>query len=250
MNDDTLHKAARWISRAERAVAFTGAGISVESGIPPFRGENGLWNKYPAELFDISFFLDNPEQSWLLMREIFYELFGKVVPNAAHYALAELERAGILKAIITQNIDNLHTEAGSRAVYEFHGAIRKVICTACGRTSRVKDISLEQLPPLCNSCSGILKPDVVFFGEGIPAHAYTGSFMEAERSDLFLVIGSTGEVAPANQVVMQAKQNGAGIIEINPEPSSFTDTVTDIYLQGKAAEVMEALLQELMKGNS
>jgi len=118
-------EAAKIIKSAKRCVAFTGAGISVESGIPPFRGENGLWNKYDPQIFDINYFYDHTEHSWQVLRDIFYDLFGKVKPNAAHYALAELEADNMLKAVITQNVDNLHYDAGSKVVHEFHGSFKK-----------------------------------------------------------------------------------------------------------------------------
>lgn len=243
---EQIQEAAKAIHNAKRVTAFTGAGISVESGVPPFRGAGGLWNRYPEELFEIDYFFNEPEQSWELMREIFYDLFGKVKPNAAHYALAEMENRGLLKTIITQNIDNLHTLAGSKTVYEFHGTLGRIICPKCGKSYPAHKVSLETLPPGCSKCGAILKPDVVFFGEGIPPHAFRHSFAEAERSDLFLIIGSTGLVTPANQIPKQAKENGATIIEINIEPSAYTSTITDIFLQGPATEMMEALIESLL----
>ena len=242
MFQEKIDEAARWIRHSKRTVAFTGAGISVESGIPPFRGENGLWNQYDPVTFEIGYFLDNPQTSWEVMRDIFYDLFGEVAPNAAHYALAELEHRGMLHGVITQNVDTLHTDAGNRTVYEFHGALRKLICLGCGNTVRVEKISLHQLPPKCQRCGGLLKPNAVFFGEAIPDHAYKNALREAERAELFILIGSTGEVVPANMIPRLAKQNGAKIIEINVASSAYTDSVTDLFLQGKATEMMEALM--------
>ena len=239
-------KAAAGLIRSSRyLVAFTGAGISVESGIPPFRGPEGLWSKYDPIVLDLDYFYRNPLESWKVIKEIFYDFFGQARPNAAHLALAQLEKAGILKSIITQNIDNLHQEAGNTVVYEFHGNSRKLICTSCGRHYAAGDVSLQALPPKCKACNNLLKPDFIFFGESIPTEAYTSSVKAAENADVFLIIGSTGEIMPASQIPHIAKQTGAGIIEINPETSRYTNSITDIHLKGKAAEVMQKLMTDL-----
>lgn len=238
-------EAARLIREAKRSVAFTGAGISVESGIPPFRGKNGLWNRYDPATFEISYFLKNSRESWEVMRDIFYELFGQVKPNRAHTALAQLEGLNLLHAIITQNVDNLHTDAGSKSVYEFHGSLKKLICLNCSAAVEVSEVDLDILPPRCVKCNGILKPGAVFFGESIPRHAYLKSFDEADKADLFILIGTTGEVAPANIIPRRAKGHGAKIIEINTTESSYTDSITDIFLKGRATEVMENLISRI-----
>lgn len=238
-------KAAKIIKSAKRCVAFTGAGISVESGIPPFRGENGLWNKYDPATFDIQYFHQNTRQSWEVIREIFYDLFGQVQPNIAHYTLAQMEAKGLVAAVITQNVDNLHAEAGSRRVHEFHGSLKKLVCLGCRTYYMVSQIDLTILPPVCLQCGGILKPDVIFFGEAIPEPARTHSFNEASRADCFILIGTTGTVAPANMIPWTAKSNGASIIEINPFPSEYTQSVTDIFLQDKASVAMEKLMKEI-----
>ena len=147
----------------------------------------------------------------------------------------------MLKAIITQNIDNLHYEAGNKTVYEFHGNSKVMLCTKCKRRHKAESINLDKLPPKCIACGGLLKPDFIFFGEGIPPKAYENSFAEADQADVFLLIGTTGLVQPVAYIPVKAKQNGATIIEINPERSSFTDQITDIFLQGKAGEVMTKL---------
>jgi len=240
-------RAARIIKSAKRSVAFTGAGISVESGIPPFRGENGLWNKYDPATFDIQYFHQNTRQCWEVIREIFYDLFGRVQPNTAHYILGQMESRGLVSAVITQNVDNLHTDAGSRRVYEFHGSLKKLVCLGCRTRTKVSQIDLSTLPPVCLQCGGTLKPDVIFFGEAIPEPARTRSFDETTRADCFILIGTTGTVAPANMIPSAAKSNGARIIEINPVPSEYTQSVTDIFLQEKASVAMEKLIQEIEK---
>jgi NAD-dependent protein deacetylase/lipoamidase len=238
-------KAAKIILSAKRTVAFTGAGISVESGIPPFRGENGLWNKYDPQTFDINYFYNNTKRSWEVIREIFYDLFGRVKPNAAHYALSEMEANGYLSAVITQNIDNLHFDAGNKVVHEFHGSLKKVICTKCRKKYDISQIDLKILPPSCKKCNGVLKPDVIFFGEAIPEPAQTNSTLETKKADCFILIGTTGTVAPANLLPSAAKANGAKIIEINPVPSEYTTGVTDLFLENKATIAMEHLMEEI-----
>ncbi len=239
--EDRIAEAARILINSRQAVAFTGAGISVESGIPTFRGPEGLWSRYDPESIELGYFHQHPRESWEVIKEIFYDYFGKAEPNAAHRVLADLEAAGLIRAIITQNIDNLHQAAGSRTVWEFHGTSRILVCQGCGHRASATEISLDELPPRCGDCLGLYKPDFIFFGEGIPEPAHTRSFRAAQDCDVMLVIGSTGEVAPASMLPGVAHNNGAVIIEVNTEPSTFTDGITDIFLQGKATVVMEAL---------
>ncbi|MBN2482144.1 MAG: hypothetical protein JXB19_10410 [Bacteroidales bacterium] len=239
---DKLIKATELIKQSSRTVAFTGAGISVESGIPSFRGENGLWSKYNPIFLDINYFHHYPVTSWKLIKEIFYDFFGQAKPNSAHYALAEMEKKGILHAIITQNIDNLHLHAGSKEVYEFHGNSRFLICENCSRSFLAKDIDLSFLPPRCPYCETILKPDFVFFGESILEPANTKSFSEIINAEIFILIGTTGEIMPASIIPFEAKKNKKIIIEINIVPSNYTDTITDIFIQGKATEIVPGLI--------
>jgi len=229
------------IKKSKYTIAFTGAGISVESGIPPFRGEHGLWNKYNPEVLDLGYYLENQEKCWHYIREIFYDFFADAKANSAHVILAKMEKNGLLNAIVTQNIDNLHQEAGSKTVYEFHGNSKKLKCLKCEKTYSAGEFDFQNIPPKCVNDGEILKPDFIFFGEGIPPEAYSNSFAAAEKADVCLIIGSTGEVMPASQVPRTAKQNGATIIEINPEESLFTNQLTDIHLKGKAGDVLTEL---------
>lgn len=229
------------IKSSKHTIAFTGAGISVESGIPPFRGEHGLWNKYNPEVLNLEYYLENSEKCWFYIREIFYDFFADSKPNSAHIVLAKMEQEGLLSSIITQNIDNLHQEAGSKIVHEFHGNSKKLICLKCGKQYGSNEVDFKITPPRCEYDGEILKPNFIFFGEGIPENAYTNSFEEAEKAEVCLIIGSTGEVMPASHVPRTAKQNGAIIIEINPEESKFTNQLTDIYLKGNAGEIMPQL---------
>nr|NQU90672.1 NAD-dependent deacylase [Bacteroidota bacterium] len=240
-------EAASIIKASKYLVAFTGAGISVESGIPPFRGEDGLWSKYDPQVLELGYFHQNPYESWVVIKEIFYDFFGSAQPNSAHKVLAVLESMGLLKCVITQNIDDLHQKAGNTIVHEFHGNSQKMVCVDCHAHFGVDEVELTPLPPKCNHCQGLLKPDFIFFGESIPTIAYQESLKAAELADVFLIIGSTGEVMPANQVPMVAKRTETTIIEINPEPSRYTSHITDIYLKGKAGEVMTLLLENIRK---
>ncbi len=233
-----LKQAAQIIKNAKHAVAFTGAGISVESGIPPFRGETGLWSKYDPIVLDIGYLHKNTKAAWEVIRELFYDFFGKASPNHAHKVLAKWEQNDLLKSVITQNIDNLHQEAGSKTVYEFHGTASTMVCLNCKAKYPSENIKLINLPPKCPKCNGVLKPDFIFFGEAIPEEANIHSFEEAEKCDVFIVIGTTGEVMPASMLPPTAKRSGAKIIEINPEVSHFTHQLTDVHLKGKAGEVL------------
>ena len=240
-------QASQLIQNAAHLTAFTGAGISVESGIPPFRGENGLWNKYDPTFIDIRYFRAQPLASWKLIKEVFYDFFGQARPNDAHLGLAMLEKAGLLKAIITQNIDNLHQDAGSREIYEYHGNSRELICLPCRQKFPATDFDLTLLPPLCPKCSEVLKPDFIFFGEAIPEPAMSLSYRETNIADVFLLIGTTGEIMPASQLPKMAKAKGAKIIEINIAPSSYTHTITDLFIQEKATVAVRKLVEIILQ---
>lgn len=241
MDFEKIELAANIIRKAKYAVAFTGAGISVESGIPPFRGENGLWNTTNPIFLEIEFFRKKPLQSWLKIKEIFYDKLGDAEPNLAHEVLAKMENRSFLETVITQNIDHLHQKAGSRYVYELHGTYKHLICTECSSEYDMSFTDLNYLPPTCFVCKGILKPDMVFFNEPIPAFAKKRSFEEAAKADVLIIIGTNAEVLPAAKIPEVAKEHGAKIIEINIKPSHFTHTVTDIFLEMKATEAMKAI---------
>ncbi len=245
IDSDIYKQAAEYILKSTRTAAFTGAGISVESNIPPFRGANGLWSRYNPEFLDISYFRKNNLESWKLIKEVFYDYFGKAEPNSAHFALAWLENQNILSSIITQNIDNLHQRAGSKNVIEYHGTSHKLICTGCNTIFTAEERYLEKLPPFCDLCGSVLKPDFVFFGEPIPLSASGLAIKEAEICDLFIIIGTTGEIMPASMIPYHAKENNTKIMEINISPSNYTNSITDLYLEGKATGVMEKIINEL-----
>ncbi len=241
MNSVKLKQAANLIRKAKYTVAFTGAGISVESGIPPFRGENGLWNTTDPIFLEIGFFKKKPFQSWQKIKEIFYDSLSDAKPNLAHEMLGKMEKRSFIESIITQNIDHLHQKAGSQYVYELHGTYKQLVCTECGSEYDISFADLNYLPPTCYICKGILKPDIVFFNEPIPAFAKKHSFEEAEKADVFIIIGTNAEVLPAANIPVKAKEHGATIIEINIKPSHYTNTITDIFLKMKATEAMKEI---------
>lgn len=243
--EDKLREAAEIISNARRVTGFTGAGISVESGIPPFRGEDGLWSQYDPDILLLDNYTQKTKEVWKVIKKLFFDFFGDARPNAGHEVLAWMEQQGLLADVITQNIDNLHQKAGSREVHEFHGNSRQFVCMKCSTRYQRDDIRLTEEPPKCPSCGGLLKPDFIFFGEPIPTDAYEASVYDAQHSDVFLIIGTTGNVFPASQVPLLASQNKARVIEVNPEESLFTRDITDVFLQGKASEVMAQLKKYL-----
>ncbi len=229
---DLIHRAAQALRGARKTIALTGAGISAESGIPTFRDPGGLWDRYdPEEYATIEAFRRTPGKVWRMMKD-FTEL-KTARPNPGHYGLAQLEQMGFLRCIITQNVDNLHQDAGSRDVIEFHGNMRQVICQQCDKTLPLEDISLETLPPYC-SCGGVFKPAGVFFGEPIPMHAMLRSQEEAQSCEVILVIGTSAVVYPAADIPRVAKEAGAHVIEINPERTDLTSGVSDFLIQEKA----------------
>ena len=247
MKTSTPAELAELLKNSNAAVALTGAGISVESGIPSFRGAHGLWTRYnPMEYAHIQAFLTNPAKVWKLLREL-EDTIAQARPNPAHFALAALEKMGRLQAVITQNVDNLHQEAGSRNVIEFHGNARRFVCLRCGRSFDPKTLDFSQVPLYC-PCEGLIKPDIVFFGEEIPVAANQAAFELAETCDLMLVIGTSAAVMPANYLPYTAKNHGARIVEINPETTELTRRLTDYYFDDSASQVLSEAVA-LLKGN-
>ena len=239
-----ITQAAERIASATKVVALTGAGISVESGIPAFRGSQGLWDKYdPMEYATIEAFRNNPFKIWTMLREL-SDLVTGARPNPGHIGLADLEALGKLSSIVTQNVDGLHQEAGCSSVIEFHGNGRNLVCIACRRRYAREDIPPEMFPPMC-ACLNILKPDVVFFGEMIPMHALLAAQAEVRDCDIMLVVGTSALVEPAASFPYAAKAHGAAIIEINPEPTGLTRNLADLSIHESASIVMPALSKKV-----
>jgi NAD-dependent deacetylase len=247
MDHQLIQRAAKDIFHSKKTIAFTGAGISVESGIPDFRGAQGLWQKYdPEEYAHIQAFYSNPEKVWRMLKDMF-SITMAAKPNPAHIGLAELERMGLLSSVITQNVDGLHQAAGNRNVIEFHGSHRTLSCLKCSTKIEGTSLTLEDLPPRCSRCSSLLKPDVVFFGEPIPWEAQIMSFKESKSCSLVLVIGTSAVVYPAASIPITAKERGATVIEINTEPTPLTDDVSDYLICGSAGEIIPAIVEEVKK---
>jgi len=241
---DLIKEVARLIAKSGKIVALTGAGISVESCIDSFRGESGIWKKYkPEEYATIDAFNVNPTKVWKMLKELSVTITN-AEPNQAHKALAELEKMDKLSSIITQNVDGLHQKAGNTNVIELHGNNRQLKCIDCNQIHPVTKDILEEIPPRC-PCGGILRPDVVFFGEPLSANAIQHASQEALATNLMLVIGTSAIVYPAASIPILAKGAGARIIEINPEETSFSDTISDFLLKGRAGEIMSRLLNEV-----
>ena len=252
--DRILERAAETIRTAKHLTAFSGAGISVESGIPPFRGRDGVWNKVDPSTLELDAFRRAPERSWPVIRAMFTCFLGSdgrppVQPNSAHHVLAKWEAEGRLKAVITQNIDGLHAAAGSRNLVEYHGHCRSLTCLQCGRTLPLNAETTRAAIPRC-ACGGLLKPDFVFFGEGIPPEAAADAEEAAMRTDCMLLVGTSGVVYPAAAIPRLAKRCGATIIEVNPEPTDYTDRVTDIFISQKAGTAFERLDAQVNRFNS
>jgi NAD-dependent deacetylase len=240
---EMLGNAANILLHSSMTIALTGAGVSVESGIPDFRSAGGLWEKFnPAEYATIEAFRANPEKVWEMLREM-EDIIFRAKPNKAHIGLGELEKLHCLHHIITQNVDNLHQAGGAQNVIEYHGNSATLSCIRCGKQYKAAEMAGEHLPRC--ECGNILKPDVIFFGEDIPPEALHRSFQLASSAEAVLVIGTSAAVSPANTIPAVAKQNRAKIIEINKEETHLTSTVTDVFLQGSAGEIVSELVEEI-----
>ena len=243
--DNNITKAAEIIKKSKNMIALTGAGISVESGIPDFRSAGGLWDRYdPAIYASIHSFIRMPEKVWDMIFEMI-EVTEGAAPNSAHLALAKLESMNYLKAIITQNIDNLHQEAGSKNVIEYHGNAKHLVCMSCNAEYSASefDVSSKEIPT-CEYCEKILKPSVVFFGENIPLDALTESQKFAEAADVVLVIGTSAVVYPAASIPRIAKGRGAALIEFNLERTDLS-SYADILISGSAGKTLPELVKLL-----
>jgi len=227
------------LESSTRVAVLTGAGISAESGVPTFRGKEGLWSKFrPEELATVDAFMRNPRLvwEWYMHRR---QLMSSVSPNDGHYALVKMEEGFEDFTLITQNIDNLHREAGSKRVLELHGNIKKNKCFDCDRpfTGEI-DIDSGELP--CCECGGNIRPDVVWFGELLPQEVIHQAFIASESAELFFSVGTSALVHPAASLPLMAKRSGACLIEVNLEPTPLTD-LCDFAFHGKSGEILPQL---------
>jgi NAD-dependent deacetylase len=259
--DDLILRAAVILAKSKYAIALTGAGISTESGIPDFRGPKGVWTMNPdAErqaYRSYDRFLADPK-AWWLERLTGTSMIGgleKALPNPGHLALAELERLGVLKCVITQNIDGLHEKAGNKHLFEYHGSVTKLRCTGCNTRfpSNAFDVTLlqheDKLPPRCPGCGGVIKTDSVAFGEPIPPDVAKNSMVEAWRCDSMLVCGTSAVVYPFASLPRIARQKeGVSIIEINAVPTPLTqEGISDFIIRGKTGEVLPRIVEEIKR---
>lgn len=247
----TIGFSTRLLSRLESAegvVAFTGAGVSAESGVPTFRGNEGIWAKFkPEELASMDAFLRNPELVWEWYKAR-KKIMATVQPNPGHVVLAKMERMFPYVAIVTQNIDNLHRRAGSTTVYELHGNIERNYCLKCGAPHANEQVLAGEGVPKCtrSGCKGMVRPDVVWFGEMLPEDQWNGAIRAIASADVFLSIGTSGVVYPAASLPLMAKRQGALLVEINPEPTPLTDSA-DEFLRGPSGEILPSLYEQLVK---
>jgi len=245
---DVIKAIAAEIRRARHIIAFTGAGISAESGIPTYRGEGGLWTKYdPNRYANIQSFLEDPSYYWSFFRDVRYPMLKEVQPNKAHLALADIEAEGKSMAVITQNIDGLHQEAGSSTVIELHGSTRTIYCLDCSTKYTMEDVypMLEkELPPLCTRCGGLLRPAVVFFGENLNPGTLELAYQQITKCDLFIVVGSSLVVYPAADIPVRAKRKDATLVIINRDFTPMDD-LADYVIRERAGEVLPQIVRSL-----
>ena len=233
-----LEQISNKLKQAEKIIFVTGAGISQESGIPTFRGKDGLWRKYdPMKLATIDAFYEDPKLVWEWYEERRKNIL-TAKPNPGHLAIVQLEKKKPVH-ILTQNIDGLHQRAGSKSVYELHGNIITIKCTVCDFKDKIST-SFSGLPPLCK-CGNILRPDVVWFGESLPQDVWQAAISQAISCDTMIVVGTSLAVSPANLLPIYAKQNGAILIEVNPEETPMSGTM-DISIRSSAAKALPELV--------
>ena len=253
--EDGLARAARLVAGSQHLVALVGAGLSVESGIPPFRGPGGLWTKVgEPSMMSYQRFMDDPagwwaqrlidEQSSQGPRAEFRLAIEQAQPNKGHRALVELERLGILKLIITQNVDNLHRAAGSANVAEIHGNRTRLRCLNCLARYPRSEFVTDTLPPICPRCGGLVKSDTVMFGEPIPPDVLAICQRETEQCDGMLEIGTSGTVYPAAGFPRAAREHGAFLVEVNTSATPLTH-LCDVALHGPSGELLPRLVSHV-----
>jgi NAD-dependent deacetylase len=246
----SVEKVRRWVGEARRVVVLTGAGISTDSGIPDFRGPQGVWTKNPKaeKLSDIRYYVADPEVRKLAWQSRLEHTAWSAKPNPGHLALVELEKRGKLHALVTQNIDELHQMAGNspQKVFEVHGTMRKVVCMGCGMTAPMQKaldrVRAGEADPSCRDCGGILKSATISFGQALVPEVIDGAMRAAAQADLFLSIGTSLQVYPIAGVVPLARGAGAKIVILNAEPTPFDD-IADAVFRDSISKVLPELLR-------
>jgi NAD-dependent deacetylase len=242
-NEEKIIEVAKLLSQAKNVVVFTGAGISAESGIPTFRGKDGMWEKCRVEDLATPYAFERDEKKvweWYDWRRGLIEKGG---PNPAHEVIAEMENHFPEYTIITQNVDGLHRRAGSKNIIELHGNLWRAKCIKEGKVFEFFDVPLKEIPPRCQ-CGSLIRPDVVWFGEALPITEMKKAFLQAERCDVMLVVGTSGLVQPAANLPFAAKANSAKIIEVNLNQTPISD-IADISLFGKAGDILIRIWQRV-----
>ena len=254
---DNIEAAADVLAASGYAISLTGAGLSVESGIPSFRGPDGLWTRYgqPTNLSYREFVAD-PAGWWerRLQDEVtpgnptfdLKDAVDNAAPNPGHLALAQLEGMGVLKAVITQNVDDLHGQAGSRALLEIHGNRNYLRCVGCGGRWPRAGYIIGDVPPICPTCGGVIKLDTVMFGEPIPRATLDACYAEVRRCDTVLLVGTSGTVNPAAQFPLLARELGARVIEVNPGPTQLTHAAS-VAINGPAGELLPEIVESVRR---
>ena len=252
---EEIKEAAALVLSSNYLVALTGAGVSVESGIAPFRGPGGLWTKYgEPPMNGYRRFLADPKGYWEerlgpRKRRRLGVPIDEADPNPGHFALAEMERMGLLRVLITQNVDNLHFVAGNRNVIEIHGNSYKLRCVDCGSRFDRNGFDLSELPPICPNCTGVVKGDTVMFGEPIPSDVLSKCKEEASQSDCMLVVGTSAIVHPAASLPIMVKRSGGVLIEVNPRRSELSD-ICDVCIRAPSGEALPAFVLELARARN
>jgi NAD-dependent deacetylase len=240
---ESINQAVQLIQESSSVVALTGAGISTDSGIPDFRSPDGLWSKYPVKLGDYRYFQKHPDQFIKMGKELL-PLLLNAQPNKGHKALKELEDMGKLTAVITQNIDGLHQMAGSQTVIEIHGTYKTATCLQCNKPFTLNQfLSLFSTSFLCPDCSGMVKPDIVMFGEELPREEFSKAVKAAHMADVMLVVGSRLEVYPASHLVLVTKEGGSLII-IN-DTTTALDKMADVIVRGDISVCLPKIINRL-----
>jgi NAD-dependent deacetylase len=242
MNVPYSERLLQKLAQAEWVTAFTGAGVSAESGVPTFRGADGIWARFkPEELATMDAFIRNPALvwEWYALRK---RVIAEVHPNPGHAALVRMEQLYPEFALITQNIDNLHRRAGNTRIYELHGNIERNYCIGCGKRYSNSEVLAQTDVPRCTDCGKAVRPDVVWFGEQLPEEEWEYSVRAAQSADVFISIGTSGIVYPAASLPQIAKRSGAYLVEINPEPTPMTD-MTDEFLPGLSGTILPLLVE-------